>query len=191
MRDTNSGGFMQKELPARKNIRLRGYDYSKAGIYFITICISQRVYILGDVENDLMVLSKVGMIAERNLIAIPEHIHGVKIDKFIVMPNHVHLILEINENVGTRYIASETLGNDISKDNERTPYMASLQVRSKKTVSKTIQQYKSSVSRDIEIVGLWQPKFHDHIIRNDDEYNKIWQYIDENPAKWTEDKYFV
>jgi hypothetical protein len=72
---------------------------------------------------------------------------------------------------------------------ERTPYMASLPIKSKQTVSKAIQQYKASVTRDTAISELWQPRFHDRIIRNEDEYWKIWKYIDENPLNWENDEY--
>jgi len=92
----------------------------------------------------------------------------------------------VTENVGMRYIAS---GEPISED-KRTPYMVSLQAKSKQTVSKTIQQYKASVSRDTAIIGLWQSRFHDHIIRNEDEYQQKWHYIDQNPAKWAEDEFY-
>jgi len=97
------------------------------------------------------------------------------------------MILVIEKYVGTPYMASD---NKMPSD-PGTPCMASLQEKSKQTVSKTIQQYKAAVSRDTGVTGLWQPRFYDHIIRNEEEYQKIWQYIDTNPLKWKEDKYFI
>jgi len=80
----------------RKNIRLVGYNYSQAGYYFITICTCDREKIFGDIINDEMTFSKLGMIAHRNLNYISEHIDNVYVDKFIVMPNHIHLILVVD-----------------------------------------------------------------------------------------------
>ena len=165
------GEYCMKDLPVRKNIRLKGYDYSLNGYYFITVCTRNREFVFGTVKNDRMILTEYGTIAERNLMGIPLHLRNVKIDKYIVMPNHVHLILIVDAHVGTRYIASDRNVSDTSgrtaSDSEmmsemrmpnirmpniRTPYMASLQVspqeKSKQIVSKTIQQYKASVSRD-------------------------------------------
>jgi len=177
---------MQKKLPMRKNIRLQEYDYSSAGYYFITICINDGHEIFGNIDNGQIIFNKYGKIAECNLLNIPCHIKSVFIDKYVIMPNHVHMIMGIIENLGTRHISSDKP----KPDNERTPYMASLQTKSKQTVSKAIQQYKASVSRETKIAGLWQPRFHDHIIRNEEKYKLIWRYIDENPIKWNEDRYY-
>ncbi len=187
------------DLPVRKHIRLKNYDYSSYGYYFITICTKNRECLFGDISNNIMTLSDYGLIAENNIISIPEHIKNVRIDNYIVMPNHVHILLIVdnddNLNVATRYIVSDNsdkspIYTNNMKD-ERTPYMVSLQQKSKQIVPKTIQQYKASVSRNIGIAGLWQSKYHDHIIRNETEYQKIWQYIYENPIRWTTDKFYV
>jgi len=175
---------MQEKLPERKNIRLRDYDYSQAGYYFITICIKDGRELLGNVIDRKVRLTKFGIVAEQNLINIPLHAKDVIIDKYVIMPNHVHMIIVLT-------------------DHERTPCMASLQEKpsvgtryvvpgkSKQTVSRIIQQYKASVSRDLAVSGLWQPRFYDHIIRDKEKYQLIWQYIDENPQKWSEDCYFM
>ena len=196
-----------KDLPVRKNIRLKDYDYSKSGYYFITICTRCREFMFGTIENNVVILEEYGIVAERNLINIPLHIQNVRIDKYVVMPDHVHLILVNSGNVGTRYIAS----GYVASEESRTPCMASLREKSnagnvgtryiasgciasaeksKQTISKAIQQYKASVSRDTGVTGLWQPRFYDHIIRDEAEYQRIWQYIDENPARWTAGEHY-
>ena len=159
-------------LPKRKSIRLKDYDYSHAGYYFITICVHNKRSMFGKVVNGIMELNGNGKIAENNIAEIPVHIKDTMIDKFVVMPNHIHMILIV-------------LPNDTG-----TPNLASPQMKSKQIVPKAIQQFKASVSRQTNIIGLWQSKYYDHIIRNDAEYREIWEYIDTNPLKWQEDKYY-
>ena len=159
-----------RELTARKNIRLQGYDYSRKGCYFITVCVKDKYEMFGVIAGGKMSLSEYGRIAERNLGDISAHIQGVYVNKFVVMPNHIHMILVVD-----------------AAARENT--VVSTRAKSKQTVSKTIQQYKASVSRESGICGLWQPRFHDHIIHGEDEYKAIWRYIDENPANWAGDKY--
>ena len=174
------------DLPKRKNIRLKDFDYSQNGAYFITICTKDKRKIFGDISNGMIVLSNYGTIAARNINLISRHIDDVYVDKYVVMPNHVHMMifvmrtpcmvsLQPDNFVGTRYIVSD---------------MVSAQTRSKQIIPKTVQQYKASVSRNAGVKGLWQSKYHDHIIRNEEEYNKIWEYIDTNPLKWELDCYF-
>ena len=95
-----------KELPVRKSVRLKGYDYSSAGYYFITICVKDGHEMFGKIDNGQIKPTEYGIIAERNLINIPLHIKNVLADKYVVMPNHVHLIIIVTADVGTRYIAS-------------------------------------------------------------------------------------
>jgi hypothetical protein len=83
-----------------------------------------------------------------------------------------------------------TNGDNNHHRNERTPCMVSVQKKSKQTLSKVIQQYKASVTRETKTKDIWHTRFHDHIIRNDADYRRIWLYIDENPLKWTEDCYY-
>lgn len=159
------------DLPVRKRIRLKNYDYSQAGCYFVTMCTKHREAILGTVSEGAVQLSKYGEIAENELLNIPSHYQNIQITQHIVMPNHVHAIVAIQP---TERINPFPMNPDISN---------------------IIGKYKAGVTR---IIGntfmrsaIWQPRFHDHIIRNETEYLRIWQYIDENPARWHEDLYFV
>ncbi len=192
------GEHMTRELPIRKHIRLKGYDYSKKGRYFITICVKGRHEMFGRIVAGRMFLSDYGKIAKRNIVDLSLHVEGFKIEKFVVMPNHVHMIMFVYDHIGTRYIASADKTTKVqyeqkqqSLHEQRAAHMASIQMRSKKIVPKAIQQYKASVTRDTGIYGLWQPRFHDHIIRDEEEYKYIWHYIDNNPARWEEDCFYV
>ena len=188
-----------RELPVRKTPRLQGYDYSRNGAYYITVCTRQKDYIFCTVKDDIFDLTRYGIVAERNITNIPLHIQNVRVDKYVVMPDHVHMILIIDAAVGTRYIASVgkttvsvgVIDGRTPRADERTPCMASLREKSKQTVSRTIQQYKASVSRDTGVPGLWQPRYYDRIIRDEDEYQHIHQYIDSNPTEWIAQKHYL
>jgi len=176
---------MEKELPARKKIRLNGYDYSQAGCYHITICVKNRHEILW--ENDDIVgahsvrpLSEVGKIVKTAIENIPEVYANTNIDKYVIMPNHIHIILRIK--------AHESINvheNINTHESGRT-----LCAPTKASVSRIIKQCKEYVTKQIGY-SIWHPRFHDEIIRNEKEYRHTWQYIENNPAKWAEDDYFV
>ena len=149
---------MKEYLPRRKNIRLKDYDYSKEGMYFITICIKNRIELLGKIKNNEIKLTKEGVIVEEKIKMIEEIYSNIKIDEYIVMPNHIHIILLINK-------------------------------KSNITISRVIKQYKESITK---ILGyaIFQKLFYEHIIRNEKEYLKIKEYIQNNIANWKEDCYF-
>jgi len=163
---------MQRELPTRKNIRLDGYDYSQAGYYFVTICVKDRHEMLGSVVGDGVLdvpstqLSEYGVIAENHINAISDHYKHIDIQKFIIMPTHIHMLIFVKD-CGTSGTPSPT--------NAVIPSLVS-----------TLKRF---VHKDCGFV-LFQRSYHDHIIRNEDEYQQIWLYIDENPAKWPEDCYY-
>jgi len=162
---------MQKELPVRKKLRLQGYDYSNAGYYFITICIEDEHEILGLVGDahpgvPCIELTETGKIVTQYIKNIPNHYDNIKIDKYVVMPNHIHMIIVITD--GTPGCASPT----------------------KSMLAKITNAFKSLTTRKFG-KSIWQRGYHDHIIRSENEYLRIWQYIDENPAKWAEDKYYT
>ncbi len=155
------------ELAKRKNIRLSNYDYSQNGAYFVTICTYNRECLLGEIvgnglDRSVLKPTDLAIVAERELKNVPQHFDGVLIDKYVIMPNHIHLILFINR--------------EIQAERSR-PFP---------TLSTIIGLFKSGVSRKIGF-SIWQKSFHDHIIRNEQKYQKIWNYIDTNPQKWEED----
>lgn len=158
------------DLPQRRQIRLPDYDYSSPGAYFVTICTRDRQCILSDVSVGaatsrppilhLTALGEIVDLAIKNISAIYPH---VSVDNYVIMPNHVHLLLRICTDEGGRQVAAPT-------------------------VSSVIGQMKRWVSRQAK-TALWQKSFHEHVIRNADDYRQIWEYIDANPARWAEDRY--
>lgn len=148
----------------RKRLRLENYDYSGNGAYFITICTKNKENIFVQPVGNGHARSSVGMIAEQHLLAIPAHFQGVTIDKYVIMPNHIHVILVLEQ-----------------PHTERAcPFP---------TVSTVIGSYKSSVSRAAGF-PVWQKSFYDHVIRNEADYLTIWQYIENNPLKWELDRFY-
>lgn len=145
------------EYPIRKHPRLRAYDYSQNGGYFITICTRNRAPLFWDAPG---ALSPAGEIASVCLREIPTHIQGVSLDEYCVMPDHIHVILLV-EHVGPPYMAAD---------------------RSKQTVSRAVQQFKAAVSRRSGRKGLWQSGYYDHVIRNDTDLAETRRYVRDNPA---------
>ena len=154
------------ELPNRKKLRLDGFDYSSENFYFVTICTYNKAKLFGEPER----LNDLGKIAENDLLDIVNHHKGVKIDKYVIMPNHIHEIIVI--------------GCD--------PASGTSKFSSLETV---IGLYKSGVSRKIHGVApklnVWQKSYYEHIIRNDHDYGEIWKYIEYNPIKWQEDELYI
>ena len=165
------------KLPERKEQRLKNYDYSQNGAYFITICSQNRLCLFGKIENRKMILNHAGMMIYNKFSEIAKIYPGIQIDKFVIMPNHLHTIMVIQHDSGT------TQG-------------------SFPTISEYIQRFKSLTTK-LYIDGvkkgiyppfdnkIWQKSFYDHIIRNEKEYQNIWEYIDLNPYKWEDDKYYI
>lgn len=196
------------EIHKRKSIRLKGYDYSQEGLYFITICVKDRECLFGKIENGEMILNELGNIADNFWMEIPKHYPQIELHEYVVMPNHLHGVIEIitTDNatggvVGTRHGVSlpDTTDNTVG-----TSHGMSLQHQSHDrkfgkpitgSISTIINQYKSSVKRWCNKNGheyfQWQSRFHDHIIRSADDYLKISNYIVNNPAKWQEDKFYA
>jgi len=167
---------MEKELHVRKNIRLKDYDYSKAGYYHITMCVQDGHELLwveeqGVGARNARPLSHIGETVKIAIENIPKFYPNVKIDKYVIMPNHIHIIIALHENVSEH--------EDVSGRAMRAP-----------TISRIINQMKGYITKQIGF-SIWQKLFHDEIIRNQEAYQNIWQYIDNNPAKWAEDDYFV
>lgn len=165
------------ELPNRKLPRLKGYDYATPGAYFVTICTHDKKCIFGRIvptseEADAHIqYSAIGQIAKDCLLDITSHYDNIKIDNWVIMPNHIHLLICIEERInpfptGNRYDISNVVG-----------------------------KFKASVSRAVgnafmHSEKVWQSSFYDHIVRNDEDYQSIWQYISGNPSKWLEDRFY-
>ena len=165
-------------MPARKPNRLINFDYSTEGAYFITICTHQRRKILSHIrvgaihESPAIRLSKIGSIVEEQILQLSSRF-GIDVAKYVIMPNHIHLILVID-------------------DLERAIRESPLQKRS--ILSKVIGYLKMNVSKEVHRNSpnllIWQRSFHDHVIRDAKDYNEIATYIEANPLNWEADCFY-
>ncbi|MDH5716606.1 MAG: hypothetical protein OEZ22_03095 [Spirochaetia bacterium] len=171
-------------MKQRKKNRLSCFDYSNDGLYFITSCTQNRICYFGEIDKGKMILNENGKIAETQWYWLQNQYQYIKSHAFVIMPNHIHAILQIIRFVGT--------GRDLSLQNERD---LSLQNEKIKPLSELIGAYKTTVSKKIHLAGChefkWQRSFYDHIIRDPGAYNNIIYYIENNPVNWEEDEYKI
>ena len=159
------------EQPRRNPHRLKDYDYSTAGAYFITICTQDRKCLLWDdvgasiARPNEVRLSPYGKIVAQAVRQIPVHYPAVLLDNYTIMPNHIHLLLRIDTDPEGHTMCAPT-------------------------ISRVIQQTKGFITKEIGH-SIWQKLFHDHVIRNEKDYLKIWAYIDHNPVRWRDDCFYI
>ena len=159
-----------EKSPVRKPIRLNKFDYSQNGAYFITLCTKERKKLFWDnvgasiARPQEIELSRYGEIVKRAIINIPKIYPAVSLDNYVIMPDHIHLLLRIDDNQNGRPMVAPT-------------------------VSTIIQQTKGYITKQIGF-SVWQKLFHDHIIRNKNDYMEIWEYIENNSAKWIKEKFY-
>lgn len=157
-------------LPKRKRMRLSGYDYSTPGCYFVTICTHNGNHIFGDGKK----LSEFGIIVDDGIKNIPMRYSDIKIDNYTVMPNHVHILL--------------TIGCDELENNEATILDEALGKIKHQRLDRVIGLFKAGVTREIHRLKpdleIWQKSYYDHIIKNQNDYNETWDYINANPIRW-------
>ena len=159
------------ELPKRKPNRLKEYDYSQPSAYFITICTKNKQNIfwknvgasIARPEN--YVLSDYGDVVKEAILNIPEIYPMITVDNYVIMPNHIHLLLQIQTDHNGRAMLAPT-------------------------ISVVVQQMKGYITKKIG-TSIWQKLFHDHVVRGEKDYLKIWNYIEGNPSKWEEDCFYV
>ncbi len=182
----------------RRSIRLKGYDYSQAGAYFITICTKDRQCLFGKITNGEMILNHYGKIANDEWEKLPHRFPNFELDVFQVMPNHMHGIVVLNEPVGAGLAPAHLATSYING--------ATARVAPTKTVGDIVGAYKSLAANEclkifkLEWAGaspaptmgkLWQRNYHEHIIKNEQSYQTISNYIINNPANWASDKFFI
>ena len=168
-----------------KTARLKDYDYASAGIYFITICTANREHHFGKIINDCMELSQIGTIAVTCWEQIVNHSKNVKLHDFIVMPNHIHGLLEI---LGDEALKFRDVACNVSTEGQCS--MAEISPAAG-TVGRIIGGYKAAVTKHVRRLGCsfaWQPRFYDHIIRNEESLRQTQQYIIDNPVEWRNDE---
>ena len=166
------------ELPKRKPLRLPNYDYSAPGAYFVTICTHDRRCILSDIAvgadalgGPHVALTENGRIVEK-YIRSTDHIMGLTVDEYVIMPNHVHILFRID---GTCF---ET-NNGPPRASAPTTAM----------IPNAVGAIKRLTQRELGQM-IFRRSYHEHVIRNEEDYRQIREYIDANPAKWAEDRYY-
>ena len=159
------------EWPKRKPNRLTEYDYSTPNAYFITVCTQDRKNLfwtdvgaaIGCPEN--IPLTSLGMTVKQVIYDISRLYPAITVDHAVVMPDHIHLLLQIDTDTDGRPMAAPT-------------------------ISTVIDQMKGVISKNAGF-SVWQKGFYDHVIRNDNDYRDIWNYIEGDPGKWAEDKLYI
>lgn len=158
------------EWPERRANCLPVWDYNRVGYYFVTVCTKNKAHILWAGKGSVgatcgrPLLSRAGLVVDAELARLSKAYPQMTVDKAVIMPNHVHLVLKI----------------DACSDGR--PQVAP-------TISRAMQQFKGAVTKRVGR-AIWQKSFYDHIIRDEADYLRIWEYIDENPAEWAEDEYY-
>ncbi len=179
----------------RRSIRLKGYDYASAGLYFITICCQDRICRYGKIEKGEMILNDAGQMVENEWLKLPGRFKNIALHEYIIMPNHFHAILEI---VGAPLVVAPN-NTVVPNDEYRQPQgIAPTVFTTNKTVGDMVGTFESITTvKYIHGVKnnnwqpfnkkLWQRNYHEHIIRNEQSYLKISEYIINNPANWEND----
>lgn len=168
-------------LHHRQSIRLKGYDYTQTGAYFVTICTYQRNCLFGEIVDGEMRLNINGEIAKGSWLSITRHFPNVELDEFVIMPNHLHGIIIIVE-------------NESRQDFSQSSFHFKINGTQSQSLAAIIQNYKSVSSRKINQIykakgnGIWQGNYYEHIIRNQETLNNIRQYILSNPINWQKDQ---
>ena len=183
----------------RQSIRLKGYDYSQAGLYFVTLCLYGRACLFGHIENAEMILNDSGRTAQQCWLEIPRHYPNVVLHEYVIMPNHVHGIVQIvddggyGECRGEKYFAptyAPTIAPTYAPTNEQMVIRGT-----SRTIGSMLRGFKIGVTKwmrqNTNVQNIWQRNYYEHIIRNEQSYQNIAEYIVDNPAKWKNDKFYV
>lgn len=166
---------MSNPVNNRQSMRLKNYDYSSTGAYFVTILSYERTNIFGRVRESSVVLNDLGRVVKNAWELIPDHFNEFELDSYVIMPNHLHGII---------HIQNEKHYKDLTYNQFQQP--------TRKSVSTVIQAFKATVTREARKESMayhvWQRNFYEHVIRTDKELYKCQEYIQNNPLKWTLDR---
>lgn len=179
-----------EELPKRKKGRLTGYDYSANGSYYITVCTRDKQHILGHsvgggvLDAPYVRLSKCGAMVRDTLLEMDAFYDEITINHYVIMPNHVHFILSICGERGPSRTPTPTNESLPGHGSSRTPTPTNARLPAFLSAWKRLTNKKAGFP-------IWQRGYHDHVIRNEADYLRIWQYMDENPVRWTEGEYYI
>ncbi|MDE6300338.1 MAG: hypothetical protein K2M19_01300 [Muribaculaceae bacterium] len=170
----------------RHQFRADWHDYN-VGIYFITICTHDRRHLFGEIAESEMMLSPLGCLVESAISDLPAH-HDIKLLNHVVMPNHVHILVDIGNGLASDNIDSTGAGcikpAKFDKSCSRTHYQSRLSV-----VLRSLKAYVTYAAnrKGLNEGKIWQRLYHDHIVRSQDSFDRIWNYIDNNVTNWDQD----
>lgn len=188
-RDLNSTGVRDLNYRNRHAFRAEWHDYNE-GVFFITICVKNHRHDLGKIKDGVMCHSLVGKIVEKQIADLHKHFEYVEMRNHVVMPNHIHLVIYVGLSQGI--IASRTESNPGCLRNHKDG-SAIATTHHHSRLSVIIRSLKGGITREARKAGIlfdWQSRYHDHIIRSQEAYLLIMNYIDENVRKWDEDCFF-
>lgn len=182
----------------RRSIRLKGYDYSVAGAYFVTIVAWQREMLFGEIVNGGMKLNRYGYIVRDVWFDLKNHYRHVELGTFVIMPNHVHgiLILVDDGRGGSSITGGTNPSDDLIAGAEPRPIDQTrpyVKTKPRHGLPEIVRAFKSFSARRINRlrrtngIPVWQRNYYEHIIRNDDDHDRIHRYIESNPSMWTDD----
>lgn len=168
---------MEQSAPTqkRRSLRLQHYDYGSEGLYFVTICCRNKAHLFGKIINGDMMLNGIGEIARQEWCNTPRIRQNIRLHDFVVMPNHVHAVIEITENLGRGVWHTPSPHTTL-----RSP---------SHTLGAVVRGYKSAVSKQAGF-PVWQRNYHEHIIRSETSYAAIAEYVRTNPQRWLEDCFY-
>ena len=198
MKDSGVGWIGDAPKRQRRSIRLQGYDYTRQGAYFVTICTRNRACLLGDIVEGRMHLSEAGRLAQAVWEDLPHHYPHVQIDVWVIMPNHMHGIVILTEaqatdddmQVGADPDVGAISKTDVGAGLKPAP---TVPAPTRHGLSEIVRAFKTFSARRINAlhntVGtpFWQRNYYEHVIRNQSALDRIRQYIADNPARWSED----
>jgi len=167
------------DIHKRRSIRLHDYDYSQAGMYFITICTHERISMFGKITDGEMRLNDSGQIAQNCWVEIPSHFPNVVLHEYIVMPNHIHGIIEI----------ASTNNAPVGVENFQPLQRNEYQHIIPRSIGSIIRGFKTGTTKQIGY-SIWQRNYYEHIIRNNKDYIRIAEYIINNPIRWRKDSFY-
>jgi len=186
-----------RQRPHRRSIRLQGYDYSRSGAYYVTLCTQDRACFFGEVVDTDMHLNDAGRLVSDSWRALPDRFPPIVLDAFVIMPNHIHGVVVITDDATTVH-NRDVVGAGLVPARDGSIVGATTRVAP--TLGDVIGAYKSLVTvqyaRAVNARGwlpfrkrLWQRNYHEHVIRNAVSLNRIRHYILDNPRHWHEDRY--
>ncbi len=199
------------DIHHRRSIRLREYDYSQPGAYFITICTQNRTCLFGNVVDGKMVLNDAGEFARKCWMEIPNHFPRVTLDEFVIMPNHIHGIIIINVgainvraiNVGAKDFSPQQIPINKYHSPQQIPinkYHSPQQIPESfqspsRSIGSIVRGFKIGITKwfrqNTDIYNIWQRNYYEHIIQDEQALNVIREYIINNPLKWELDKNYM